>query len=60
MSGCAEGPCEYGTCGGAPEWCGGCCGCLGGCIVAWEEELIRQHRKVSDRGLVRRMLETGS
>lgn len=32
------GGCAYGSCN-APrttQGCGGCCGCLGGCQVAWE------------------------
>jgi hypothetical protein len=35
------GPCAYGTCRapGTMLGCGGCCGCLGGCAVEYEESL---------------------
>lgn len=33
-----EGWCQYGDCDG--RQCGGCCGCLGGCQVAWENQQI--------------------
>lgn len=37
---CAK-ECAYGTCNapGSTLGCGGCCGCLGGCQVAYEESL---------------------
>ena len=33
--------CAYGTCNalGSFVGCGGCCGCLGGCLVAYEATL---------------------
>lgn len=42
MSACKD-KCEYGTCGfGNPEPCGGCCGCMGGCFVEYEEQMADQ------------------
>ena len=35
-NGACKGTCAYGTCGGGPTPCGGCCGCLGGCTVQYE------------------------
>lgn len=32
--GACIGRCPYGSCGGGPEACGGCCSCLGGCEMA--------------------------
>jgi len=35
-----EKECAYGTCRGFPP-CGGCCNCLSGCIVQYEEQCIQ-------------------
>ena len=32
--GSCKGRCPYGSCGGGPEACGGCCSCMGGCEMA--------------------------
>jgi hypothetical protein len=36
---CGPGKCELGRCHGFPEPCGGCCGCLGGCIATYDESV---------------------
>lgn len=36
--------CAYGMCNGSGAYgCGGCCGCLGGCLVAYENEQTAPH-----------------
>lgn len=37
--GSCKGRCPYGTCGGGPEACGGCCSCMG-CEIASENALL--------------------
>lgn len=49
---CPPARCFYGTCGGSPNPCGGCCRCLG-CQIDYEGKQVRHQYRVSDRGLVR-------